>query len=91
MTAIRSGKSQKALTATILVTKKVFKNQGVNQGSNFPGPTPKTKVAPQPIFGIFFPARTFRPDFVWLENVWPDLFGLGATLVLGVGPGKLLP
>ena len=29
---------------------KVFKNEGVNQGSNFPGPTPKTKVAPNPIF-----------------------------------------
>ena len=30
--------------------KSFFLNQGVNKGSNFPGPTPKTKVAPNPIF-----------------------------------------
>ena len=40
----------KAPTATHFVTKNMFKNEGVNQGSNFPGPTPKTKVAPNPIF-----------------------------------------
>ena len=42
--------------ATRFVTKKVFENQGVNHWSNFSGPTPKTKVAPNPIFleNIFF-------------------------------------
>ena len=30
--------------ATRFVTKKVLKNQGVNKGSNFPGPTPQNKA-----------------------------------------------
>ena len=34
--------------ATRFVTKTVFLNQGVNQGSNFPGLTPHPKGRPQP-------------------------------------------
>ena len=50
MTAIRLGKASKALTATHFVTKKVFKNQGVNHWSNFSGLTPCQKGRPQPHF-----------------------------------------
>ena len=40
--------------------KKVFENHGVNHWSNFPGPTPKTKVAPNPIF----PKKIFLTFFL---------------------------
>ena len=66
-----------APTATRFVTKKVFKNQGVNQGSNFPGPTPKTKVAPNPIFreivfDIFF--EKYVPKNIFRENMFEKYF-----------------
>ena len=78
MTAIRAGKSSKALTATRFVTKKVFENQGVNHWSNFSGPTPKTKVAPNPIFpknmfGHFF-EKTCSEKISFGKYFWKNIF-----------------
>ena len=40
----KSGIAPKAPMATSFGAKKVFKNEGVNQGSNFPGPALKPKL-----------------------------------------------
>ena len=82
MTAIHAGKSSKALTATRFVAKKVFENHGVNHWSNFPGPTPKTKVAPNPIFPEKYLLTFFEKIFskniffrkICLKNIFQKTF-----------------
>ena len=70
-----NGITPQASTATIFVTKQVFKNEGVNQGSNFPAQTPTQKGDPNPkkngrgILGQIFSDRVIcRPEKFWPGN-----------------------